>query len=134
MRHLALFAAAAMSLLLMGGCAVSPLTEALHAASAATVSRHDVNVLLTATNGLEDTATAVIDGCIAASSRSGICAPAVIDKVHGALVAMRTPRDQLNAFAQTHGDQQLGVVGLYDAVGAAKTSLTAILKQYGAAV
>ena len=112
----------------LAACA-SPLT----ALTSATVNRHDVLLTIMAANTVEDTATAAMAGCLATHSRTGICTPTVVAKLHTALVAMRVPRDQLNAFAQAHGDQRLGVTGLYDAVIASKDALLAILVQYGAA-
>lgn len=101
--------------------------------TSATVSRHDVLLAIDASNVVEDTATGAMSACLAAHGHTGICAPAVVDQVHTALVAMRVPRDQLNTFAQNHGDTQLGVTGLYDVVVAAKDSLLAVLQEYGAA-
>lgn len=119
----------AIGLVAMLAACASPLT----ALTSTTVSRHDVLLTIIAANTVEDTATAAMATCLNTHSRTGICAPAVVSKLHAALVAMRVPRDQLNAFAQAHGDAKLGVTGLYDAVIASKDSLLAILVQYGAA-
>lgn len=115
-------------LVVLAGC-----TSSLTALTSTTVNRHDVLVTIMAANTVQDAATAAMAGCLATHSRTGICTPAVVRKLHTALVAMRGPRDQLNAFAQAHGDQRLGVTGLYDAVVASKDALLAILVQYGAA-
>lgn len=130
MRKLFLACLAIGALALVSACGPLDLTLA---ATGATVSRHDVNVALTAINGLEDAATAAINGCVAVKVTTGICAPGVIGGMHATMLAVRTPRDQLNAFAQAHGDAQLGVTGLYDAVTAASSSLKAVLTTFGAA-
>jgi hypothetical protein len=121
-------AAALLMTAVPGACALNP-----GVLTSATVSRHDVLIAIDASNAVEDTATAAMSACLSTHSKAGICAPAVVARVHTALVAARGPRDQLNTFAQQHGDAQLGVTGLYDAVVATKDSLLAILVQYGAA-
>jgi hypothetical protein len=130
MKRIAVIGLAAFAMLSLAGCAT---TSGVASLADKTVSRHDVLLAIDGANAAEDSATATMAGCLAAHSHAGICAVSVRDSVHKALVAMRTPRDQLNAFAQKHGDSKLGVGGLYDAVVASKDSLLAILAQYGAA-
>lgn len=122
-------ALAAIGLMLALAACASPLT----ALTSATISRHDVLLAIDAANTVEDSATAAMASCLAIHGHTGVCAPAVVNSVHKDLVDMRAPRDQLNAFAQAHGDKQLGVTGLYDAVVAAKDALLGLLVDYGAA-
>lgn len=110
------------------------LSAALTVGTSASVTRTQAIVLIDTTKTLQDLATSYMNGCVAAQSITGACAPTAVRAINKALVATQDPRKQLAAFAQAHAGAQLGASGLYAALLAAKNSLASVLTQYGYSV
>lgn len=119
----------------LDGCSsLESIKAGITVAPSASVTRNQVKLLVDGTKTLSDLATTYINGCVAAQSVTGACAPKAIDAIHNAITATIQPRKNLVAFAQAHAGAELGASGLYDALQTAKDSLASVLKQYGYAV
>lgn len=110
------------------------LSAAVDVATSASITRNQAELVIQSTQTLQDLATSYMSGCVSEQSVTGLCKPEAIEAIHTALVATRQPRKNLVAFAQAHAGAQLGASGLYDALVAARDSLSSVLKQYGYAV
>jgi hypothetical protein len=122
-------------MLMLAGCASTDgISAAYHVATSASVTRNQAITVAATIKTLQDVATTSINGCVAAKTFAGPCAPNVVEAVHKALVASRGPRDALLSFADQHAGKELGASGLYDAAVNAKDNLLSVLKQYGIAV
>lgn len=131
MRKIILALALAVSL---GGCAtLQRIDAAWQAVKSATVSPQAVVVAANTFNALEATATNYLRLAKCTGANGPICRdPAITAKVIPAVRAGRAARDSLLAFQRAHPGQ-LGDQGVYDALQASISTLTAIINTYGGA-
>jgi hypothetical protein len=118
----------------LSGCITDQIGAAYHVATSASISRNQAILVAQSMQTVQDIDTATTNGCVGAKGLTGICAPAGIEAAHKALLASRTARDALLAFAANHAGAELGASGLYDAAVTAKNALVSVLQQYGVAV
>lgn len=118
--------------LLLAGCTVSSLESAVTTATGLTVTRHDAIVVANSLVTLSDFTTAVINGCKAANSFTGVCSERIITGAHNAVVASRKARDDLLSYADAHNDLPAGPGGAYELAVSAVADLQAAIAALGA--
>lgn len=134
-RYFMIAAIAAAACIGLSSCGtIDNIKAGITVATSASITRNEALEAIQTTKTLQDLATSYMNTCVSTQSVTGLCKPEAVEAIHKALVATRQPRAALAAFANAHAGAELGASGLYDALIAAKSSLSAVLTQYGYAV
>ena len=109
---------------------ITKVENAVSVATSAKVPRDDVVLARNAFNALQITATGILRVRTCDGTNGPICRPPTITKpIIDAITAGRKARNDLTTFLKTHPNE-LGPKGLYDALLAANSTLSAIIAQY----